>query len=96
MEEVKYYNLLECLEIDIIFEYLDDLTLEGKIEYVYDDVESVVKITDYELSDREVSEMSKKFEEYDVIEDKDYKDMDDDSKKDFDEDFLENDDEYDF
>ncbi len=81
----KYYSLDECFEQDKIYDRLDELSNDRKLDYeVIDD--DLIKIKDKGLSLREKKELIKLFEEYDVIE---HEDIDDEE---LDEDEFEDDD----
>lgn len=69
----KYYSLDECYEQDKIYDRLDQLSDDRKIDYeIIDD--DLIKIKDKGLSLREKKELVKLFEENDVIE---HEDIDD-------------------
>lgn len=89
----KYYSLDECYEQDKVYEKLDQLCEDAKLDYETVD-EDVIRIKDKGLSSREKKELLKLFEENDVIEyedlDDDYGDDDDDDDKDDDDDEEEN------
>lgn len=80
----KYYSLDECYEQDKIYDRLDELSSDAKLDYEIVD-EDLIKIKDKGLSLREKKELVKLFEENDVIEydDIDEEDLDEDE---FDED----------
>lgn len=82
----KYYSLDECYEQDKIYDRLDELCDDDKIDYeiIEDDL---IKIKDKGLSIKEKKELLKLFEENDVIE---YEDLD---EEDLDEEFEDEDDE---
>ena len=63
----KYYSLDECFEQDTIYDRLDELSDDSKIEYeiVEDDV---IRIKNLGLTLKEKKELVKLFEENDVIE----------------------------
>lgn len=86
----KYYSLDECYDQDKVYDRLDYLLNDDKIDYeVYDD--DIIKIKDIGLSFKEKKDLLKFFEDNDVIE---YDDMDeedddyDDDDIDIDEDDL--------
>lgn len=69
----KYYSLDECFEQDKIYDRLDQLSDDRKLDYeIIDD--DLIKIKDKGLSLREKKELVKLFEENDVIE---HEDIDD-------------------
>ena len=81
----KYYSLDECFEQDKIYDRLDQLSDDRKLDYeIIDD--DLIKIKDKGLSLREKKELVKLFEENDVIE---HEDIDDEE---LDEDEFEDDD----
>ena len=81
----KYYSLDECFEQDKIYDRLDELCNDRKLDYeIIDD--DLIKIKDKGLSLREKKELVKLFEENDVIE---HEDIDDEE---LDEDEFEDDD----
>lgn len=82
----KYYNLDECLDKDLIFEKLDYLQGEAKIEY--EEVEdNIIKITDTGLFVKEKKELLSFFKDNDALEDLDYEDDDDYEDDEEDDDF---------
>ena len=83
---VKYYSLDECYEQDKIYERLDQLSEDAKLDYETVD-EDIIRIKDKGLSLREKKELVKLFAENDVIE---YEDLD---EEELDEDEFEDDDE---
>lgn len=82
---VKYYSLDECYDQDKIYDRLNELCGDAKLDYEIID-EDLIKIKDKGLSLKEKKELVKLFEENDVIE---YEDIDD---EDLDEDEFEEDD----
>jgi hypothetical protein len=86
----KYYSLDECNKVNEVFEYLDSLQEDGKVEFenIEDDV---FKIRDTGLSPKELKELVSFFEKSDVIEYVDYENPYSD-EDDFDDDFEEEDD----
>ena len=84
----KFYSLDECYDQDKVFDKLDELLEDSKIDYeVYDD--DIIKIKDTGLLFKEKKALLKFFEENDVIE---YNDFDEDDNEDDDEDFEDEDD----
>jgi hypothetical protein len=82
----KYYNLDECLDKDLVFEKLDFLQGEAKIEF--DEVEdNIIKIADTGLFVKEKKELLNFFKDNDVLEDLDYDDEEDLDEDDEDDDF---------
>ena len=97
MEEIKYFSLLECLNIEGVFKYLDNFTIEGKLDYKYDDVNCVVKLIDIELTDNDLKNMASFFDKNDIMEDIDYNDLENINYGDISTDFLNGtEDDYDF
>ena len=84
----KFYSLDECYDQDKVFDKLDELLEDSKIDYeVYDD--DIIKIKDTGLLFKEKKALLKFFEENDVIE---YNEFDEDDDEDDDEDFEDEDD----
>jgi len=82
----KYYNLDECLDKDLVFEKLDYLQGEAKIEF--EEVEdNIIKIVDTGLFVKEKKELLNFFKDSDVLEDLDYDDDEDFDEDDEDDDF---------
>ena len=80
----KYYSLDECFEQDKIYDRLDILSDDRKLDYeIIDD--DIIRIKDKGLSLKEKKELIKLFEENDVIE---HEDIDDEEldEDEFDED----------
>jgi hypothetical protein len=67
----KYYSLDECLNKEIIFEKLDFLQEERKIEYATVDID-VIRIVDTGLTPVEIKEILLLFHDNDIIEYLDY------------------------
>lgn len=83
----KYYNLDECLDKDLVFEKLDYLQGEAKIEF--EEVEdNIIKIADTGLFVKEKKELLNFFKDNDVLEDIDYDDEDDFDEDDDLDDFI--------
>ena len=82
----KYYSLDECYEQDRIYERLDELCSDAKLDYEIVE-EDLIKIKDKGLSIREKKELIKLFEENDVIEyeDLDEEELDEDEEEENDE-----------
>jgi hypothetical protein len=87
----KYYSLDECFEQDRIYDKLDALSDDSKIEYeiVEDDV---IRIKDLSLTLKEKKELVKLFEENDVIEYNEWEEEEEEEEEDFDDDEYEDDD----
>lgn len=82
----KYYSLDECYEQDKIYDKLDQLSDDAKLDYEIVE-EDVIRIKDKGLSLKEKKDLVKLFEENDVIE---YEDLD---EEELDEDEFDEDDE---
>lgn len=65
MKLKKFYSIDECSNEDLLFEKLDHLQDEGKIEYEYEDSWSI-KIVDLELTISEEKDLVNLFEKLDV------------------------------
>lgn len=85
----KYYSLDECYNQDKVYDRLDELFNDAKIDYEIID-QDLIKIKDKGLTGREKKELIKLFEENDVIE---YEDIDEDDEDDEDDDDTDEDDE---
>lgn len=82
MKLCKYYSLDECTSTESVFEILNDLQEDLKIDYEL--VESdILKIKDTGLSTSEIKSLLNKLNKYDVI---DYPDYDDEEEDDEDDD----------
>lgn len=71
MELFKYYNLTESSNPDIILIKLEELYDELKIDYQYYLNEEVFKIEDLDLTESELKDIQKLFEDNDVLPDLD-------------------------
>jgi hypothetical protein len=89
----KYYSLDECFEQDTIYDKLDELSDNSKIDYeiVEDDV---IRIKDLSLTLKEKKELVKLFEENDVIEYNEWEEDEEDEDEDFDDEEDYEDDEF--
>jgi len=63
-----YYNLSECIERDLIFEQLNKLAEQNKIEWNVEDIDTI-KIVDIDLDETEIEDTLDFFYKYDVISD---------------------------
>jgi len=83
----KYYSLDECNRVNDVFNHLDSLKEDGKVDFesLEDDV---FKIRDTGLSPKELKELISYFEKNDVIEYMDYEDpySDEDDEDDWEDD----------
>lgn len=89
MELFKYYNIDECLDKDKLFQKLDSLVNDGKIDYDLDG--QILKIEDLDLEEFDIEALVKLFDKLDVFTYTEY-DEDDQDDDPFDE--LGDDDEY--
>jgi len=82
MELFNYYSLDECPERKVIKKRLTQLENEGKIQF---DIEGeVLKLTDLDLDENEISELVEMFDKYDVFPYPDYEEgFDDDDEDDY-------------
>lgn len=71
MELFRYYNLTESSNPDIVFKKLEELFDELKIDYKYYLNEEVFKIEDLDLTESELKDIQKLFEDNDVLPDLD-------------------------
>jgi hypothetical protein len=79
----KYYSLDECFEQDAVFDYLELLEENNKIEFEIID-NDIIKIKDTGLLLKETKNLIKFFEDNDVIEYKDFDDEDDEDDEEVD------------
>jgi len=79
----KYYSLDECFEQDAVFDYLEFLEENNKIEFEIID-NDIIKIKDTGLLLKETKNLIKFFEDNDVIEYKDFDDEDDEDDEEVD------------
>ncbi len=94
MKLCKYYSLDECYERDLVFDELESLQDDAKIEYTYIKEDDVIKIKNTGLSTKEAKDLISFFKENDVIDYSDYEEYEEE-----DDDFEEEDDdsdEYDY
>jgi hypothetical protein len=70
MKLFKYYTTCECIDIDFILDRLYKLENDGKIILKID--RDILKITDIDLDDLEISSLINLFDKYDVYEYPDY------------------------
>ncbi len=78
MKLCKYYSLDECYERDLVFEELDSLQDDAKIEYTYIKDDDVIKIKNTGLSAKEAKDLVSFFKDNDVIDYSDYEEYEDD------------------
>ena len=96
MKLCKYYSLDECKMRVEVFEELDRLQEEEKLDYTYIDDDEVIKINEDLLTAKEKKSLTSFLKEMDVLEypdyeeyfeEEDYDDTDDEDFDDEDEDF---------
>lgn len=75
MKLCKYYSLDECKSRQSVFDELDRLQEDGKIEYEYLDDDEVIRIQDTGLEKKEVKELAAFLRENDVVEYPDYEEF---------------------
>jgi hypothetical protein len=90
MELFNYYNLDECPERKVIKKRLTQLEEEGKIDFDIDG--DILKISDLDLDEDEVTELVEMFDKYDVFAYPDYEEGIDDEEDDYYDDFSEEED----
>lgn len=84
MKLKKFYSIDECSNEDLLFEKLDQLQDDGKIEYEYEDNWSI-KLVDVELTPTDEKDLINLFEKLDVYPnlDKEEADLEEESYDDF-------------
>lgn len=93
MKLCRYYSLDECKTIDAVFEELDRLQAEDKLDYTYIDEDEVIKINDDILIAKEKKALKLFLKENDVLDYPDYEEYLEEEEYDEDgEDFDEDDD----
>jgi hypothetical protein len=92
MELFNYYSLDECPERKVIKKRLTQLEDEGKIDFNLDG--DILKITDLDLDEDEVSELVEMFDKYDVFPYPDYEEGLEDDDDDFYNDGFDEEDDY--
>jgi len=75
MKLCKYYSLDECKTRHGVFEELDRLQDDGKIEYSYQDDDEVIIIQDTGLEKKEMKDLVGFLKDNDVIEYPDYEEF---------------------
>lgn len=94
MKLCKHYSLDECVDKDLVFDKLDSLQSDTRIEYtIYDEV---IKIKDIGLTVKERKELITFFSENDVIDYPDYENLYDYDNEDEEDDEEDEEDEYDY
>ena len=94
MKFCKYYSLDECCVRDLVFEKLNLLQDDTKIEYSYIRGDDVIKIKNTGLSVKEKKDLLSFFKDNDII---DYPDYEEYNEEEFDEDDEDDEDEeYDY
>jgi hypothetical protein len=72
MKLCKYYSLDECQTRDAVFEELDKLQADEKLDYLYIDDDEVIKISESLLTTKEIKSLKHFLKENDVLEYTDY------------------------
>lgn len=67
MKMCKYYSIDECKTRDSVFEELDRLQEEEKIDYTYIDDDEVIKISEEVLTTKEKKTLKSFFKENDIL-----------------------------
>jgi hypothetical protein len=84
MDLFDYYNIDECKDRKKIFDKLDQLKKDGKIEYEMED-RDVFTIEDLDLEESDIEDLNKLFDEEDVFPHLDHDtDEEDDNYDDYD------------
>lgn len=73
----NYYSIDECNDRDRLFERLDSLQENGKIDYEMKD-RDIFSIKDLELEDTEIDKLVKEFDNLEVYSYLDYEDYEED------------------
>lgn len=94
MKLCKYYSLDECHEKDLIFDKLNELENDAKIEFSFFKSDEVIKLKNTGLNLKEKKDLVIFFKDNDVIEYPDYEEYYDD--EDIDEDEDDDDEDYDY
>lgn len=94
MKLCKYYSLDECHEKNLIFEKLNELENDVKVEFSFFKADEVIKLKNTGLNLKEKKDLLLFFKENDVIEYPDYEEYYDD--EDYDDEDEDDDDEYDY
>lgn len=95
MKLCKYYSLDECHDKDLIFERLNDLENDVKIEFYFFKSDDVIKIKNTGLNLKEKKDLVIFFRDNDVIEYPDYEEYDEEDDYD-DDDYDDDDDDYEY
>ncbi len=83
----KYYSLDECKTHDDVYSHLEDLEIDGKISFTIIESDDVIKISDNGLSPKELKDITKFFDDHNIIEYDNYHPSDYDEDEDEDEDW---------
>lgn len=94
MKLCKYYSLDECATRDAVFQKLDKLQSEDKLDYIYIDEDEVIKINDDALTAKEKKALKLFFKENDVLDYADYEEYLEEEEYDEDGDDIDDEDDY--
>jgi len=76
MKSTKFYSLDECLNQNKVFEKLDKLADDRKIDYEFVETD-LIKLKDLSLTSKEYKDLSQFLHDNDVLEDLDFEEEDD-------------------
>ena len=93
MKLCKYYSLDECQTRDDVFEELDRLQDEEKLDYTYIDEDEIIKINESILSAKETKALASFLKDNDVLDYPDYEEYSEEEEYGDDEDIDEDDEE---
>ena len=95
MKLCKYYSLDECKTRDEVFEELDRLQDDEKLDYTYIDEDEVIKINESILNTKETKSLAAFLKDNDVLDYPDYEEYSEEEEYDDEDDFDDEDDEED-
>ena len=95
MKLCKYYSLDECKNRDEVFEELDRLQDDEKLDYTYIDEDEVIKINESILSAKETKSLVGFLKDNDVLDYPDYEEYSEEEEYDDEDDFDDEDDDED-
>lgn len=95
MKLCKYYSLDECKTRDEVFEELDRLQDDEKLDYTYIDEDEVIKINESILSAKETKSLVAFLKDNDVLDYPDYEEYSEEEEYDDEDDFDDEDDDED-
>jgi hypothetical protein len=95
MKLCKYYSLDECKTRDEVFEELDRLQDDEKLDYTYIDEDEVIKINESILSAKETKALVTFLKENDVLDYPDYEEYSEEEEYGDEDDFEDEDDDED-